>query len=398
MRRGFATRSHYLKGPPPPLVTQCGACGLSTDCRTPRMPYFGEGRRGVLLVGEAPGATEDERGVPFVGESGQLLAGRLRRLGINMDLDCWRTNACVCRPPNNATPTAKQIDCCQANLRRTIETLAPKAVILLGKSALKSAIGHLWGKELGPLTRWVGYTIPRPKLRTWFCPTYHPAFLVRANNELVNKSFDEHLAKAVSLHADPPNVVIHVNRLYRPESIRRSLQLATSSTSIAFDFETTCLKPEFPGARIVSCAVSCFGGERVVAFPWTAEAKAGMRYLLRIPQPKIAANIKFEERWAIREFGEGVNGWWHDTVLAAHWIDNQPRTTSVKFQSFVQLGVDPYSRHIEPYLKAVPPGHLNRIHDVHLEDLLEYNGMDAGLEHLLTLNQRNSGVWREAIA
>ena len=65
-----------------PLLPRCGACGLFRGCRSPKMPWSGEGRRKVLLIGEAPGRNEDEQGTQFIGESGQLLERSLKKFGV----------------------------------------------------------------------------------------------------------------------------------------------------------------------------------------------------------------------------------------------------------------------------------------------------------------------------
>ena len=90
----------------------CNKCKLDKNCQTPRMTYTGDGNKRILLIGEAPGKNEDIMGEQFIGDSGTLLRYNLDFLDIDMDRDCWKTNAIKCRPPSNNTPTANQIKCC----------------------------------------------------------------------------------------------------------------------------------------------------------------------------------------------------------------------------------------------------------------------------------------------
>src|ERR1022692_2317444 len=83
------------------LVPQCGSCGLYQTCLSPKMPVSGGGRRGILVVGESPGETEDRENTQFVGKTGNYLRSVLRDLDVNLDEDCWKTNSLICRPPGN---------------------------------------------------------------------------------------------------------------------------------------------------------------------------------------------------------------------------------------------------------------------------------------------------------
>src|SRR6185503_19587936 len=113
--KGFFAVDEFLERPAVGLVPRCGACGLLKTCESPKMAPYGKGKRGVLIVGEAPGQSEDERGRPFVGKSGQFLRGTLEGLGFDMDRYAWTTNALICRPPNNQTPDNKRISYCRPN-------------------------------------------------------------------------------------------------------------------------------------------------------------------------------------------------------------------------------------------------------------------------------------------
>ena len=126
------------------LAPKCGKCGLYKTCQSPKMPVTGEGRKKLLIIAEAPGAREDQRGIQLCGESGRLLEKTLRKFGVEMRRDCWLTNALSCRPPKNATPTSEQIAHCRPLVVRAIQELNPEKIILLGGPAVKSVYDWRW--------------------------------------------------------------------------------------------------------------------------------------------------------------------------------------------------------------------------------------------------------------
>jgi DNA polymerase len=131
-----------------------------------------DGRPLVAIVGEAPGATEDERGRPFVGRSGALLDELLAAAG----LDRGRAavlNVVKCRPPGNRTPRATEVARCSGWLRRQLELLDPPAVVALGLSAAK------W--FLGPRTvlARAREAAPHPWNGRALHVTYHPSAAIR---------------------------------------------------------------------------------------------------------------------------------------------------------------------------------------------------------------------------
>ncbi len=147
------------------------------------MPVSGNGDRKILIVAEAPGKEEDQQNTQLIGQSGQWLRVELADLGVDLDRDCWKTNAIICRPEGNRTPTDAEISHCRPNLLNAIEELKPQTIILLGDAAVRSLIGFLWKENPGPIGRWVGWRISDQKLNAWVCPTWHPAYLMRENRQ-----------------------------------------------------------------------------------------------------------------------------------------------------------------------------------------------------------------------
>ena len=93
---GFFDAAEVISRKRIPLLPQCGICGLLHGCQSPKMPVTGEGRLGVLIVAEAPGAEEDKRNEQLVGDAGQELRRACRSIDVDLDRDCWKTNSLIC--------------------------------------------------------------------------------------------------------------------------------------------------------------------------------------------------------------------------------------------------------------------------------------------------------------
>lgn len=407
MAPSFFTKSELAVVPTAAYRTpRCGTCGLYKGCKSPKMPVYGDGRRGILVVGEAPGQEEDERGVPFVGKTGQYLQRVLRDCDVNLFTDCWVTNAARCRPFRNELPD-KSIDFCRPYVTRDIERLKPKVILLLGKAAVRSVLGALGrsDEDTKAVGKWVGWRIPDQKWNAWLCPTYHPSHVLRSLEEksgpgrVVAAEFARHVKAAVAKTARPwkevPDWKSEVRVIYDPEEAADAVDgFRRSGRAVSWDIESNCLKPDSVEAEIVSCAIS--DGEHTVSFPWHGRAVQATKTLLVDPNvPKVGFNIKFESRWVWAKLGVWVKGWVHDGMLAAHCLDTRPGITGLKMQSFVRLGQPDYSSHIEPYLRGEGGNGRNKIRECDLTALLTYGGLDAKLEMLVAYDQlREMGVRR----
>lgn len=385
--KGFFSSSTVLCEKPAGLIPKCGECGLYKTCQSPKMPVSGRGNHGVLVVGEAPGATEDEQNKPFVGKAGRFLRETLEDIDIDLEGAAWITNALICRPPNNATPDAKQISHCRPNLLNAIRKYEPNVIVTLGRSALVSVLEQHWKDDVGPLERWTGWAIPLPEY--WICPTFHPSYLLRMKNSLMDRLFSQDLERAFKIYESPPAAIdfSNIELLYDENEIYEAIkEIDRGGGWASVDYETNCIKPEWPKGRIVSCAIS--NGQRTISYPWLGRAVDATGKFLRSDRTKkISSNLKMEERWTIKTFGTPVNNWGWDTMLASHCLDNRTGICSLKFQSFVKLGIASYNERVEPYLNSFN-GPYNRIEEIEMNDLLLYGGQDAILEYRLAMIQR----------
>jgi len=392
MKIGFFSSSELSSTKSISTIPRCGQCGLYKTCLSPKMKWTGKGQKKILIIAEAPGETEDRKGIQLIGDAGQHLRRALRSRGVEIDLDkdCWKTNACICRPPGNKVPDNKIIDACRPNLIKTIKELKPRTIILLGKVALDSFIPMIWKEDVGQVGRWVGWNIPCQKYNAWVCPSWHPSFLMRNQNEVEERLSRQHLKIACHHKEKPwkevPNYKGQVEVLdHSSAAVKAIKSFEWGRGMFAFDYETNCLKPEETGSEIVCCSIS--NGDRTIAFPWTDRTSEAMASLLKTDIPKIGANIKFEDRWTKKKLGFHIRKWYWDTVLAAHVLDNRPGITGVKFQTFIQLGAESYDDQVKPFLQSKGSSRLNRIREADLRDVMLYNGLDSLYEYLIAIKQ-----------
>ena len=157
-------------------ISECSACALCAG-RTQAVPGVGDRGADWLFIGEGPGAEEDARGEPFVGQAGKLLDAMLAAIDLKRGDNVYIANAVKCRPPGNRTPETSEIAACSSYLKRQIELVQPKLIVLLGKVAVSAVIGEegaLSGLRGKPLVYRNGaQSIP-------VIVTYHPAYLLRS--------------------------------------------------------------------------------------------------------------------------------------------------------------------------------------------------------------------------
>lgn len=164
-RDGFASMGELERA-----VAACKRCGLYRGAKNP-VPGEGDPNAGLMCVGEAPGATEDELGRPFVGQAGKLLTQILAAI------DLPREQAYICnvlkhRPPNNRNPLPDEVTACQPYLVRQVELVRPKVIIALGTFAAQTLLDTKlsMGKLREAIHQYHGIPL---------IVTYHPAALLR---------------------------------------------------------------------------------------------------------------------------------------------------------------------------------------------------------------------------
>jgi DNA polymerase len=190
-----STRAPAAAPPPPPVSARapaapprplpviaaeaagCTRCGLAAT-RTNVAFARGNPAAKLCFVGEGPGADEDATGVPFVGRAGQLLDRMIGAMGLDPAKDVYVCNIVKCRPPDNRTPEAGEIEACIPYLHEQLAAIEPRVIVALGNTAVASLLGTKLGitKVRG---QWKLYRGKVPVM-----PTFHPSFLLRPSAQL----------------------------------------------------------------------------------------------------------------------------------------------------------------------------------------------------------------------
>jgi uracil-DNA glycosylase family 4 len=157
------------------VASNCTRCGLHKG-RTQIVVDRGNPQSSILVIGEGPGEQEDQQGKAFVGRAGQLFDQIMSAVGIDTNRDMLIANVVKCRPPENRSPHEEEAASCLPFLKRQIDLVAPKVILLLGATALKhidkTRTSFQMADEAGKF-----FTMPEyPGVQ--FMVLYHPAALL----------------------------------------------------------------------------------------------------------------------------------------------------------------------------------------------------------------------------
>ncbi len=150
----------------------CQKCGLA---KTRTNVVFSDGipNNKLMLVGEAPGYWEDQKGIPFVGKAGQLLDKIFACVGLSREKDVYICNTIKCRPPENRNPLPEEKSACREYLDAQIDILKPKIILICGGVALNSLL-----PDKGGITKVRGRWFDGP-YGAKMMPIFHPSYLLR---------------------------------------------------------------------------------------------------------------------------------------------------------------------------------------------------------------------------
>jgi DNA polymerase len=155
------------------IAAEIESCTLCPLCKTANrgVPGYGNPKARLVCIGEGPGASEDEQGVPFVGAAGQLLTKILAAVNLSRD-EVFITNVVKHRPPGNRNPAPSEIEACTPYLVRQLDLIQPKVIVALGTFAAQTLLNTKdgIGKLRGQVHRYHGIPV---------VVTYHPAALLR---------------------------------------------------------------------------------------------------------------------------------------------------------------------------------------------------------------------------
>jgi len=324
---------------------QCILCGAHRRCSSPKLDPYGDGAAGIMIIGEAPGKTEDETGINFSGDSGVYLKETFAEFDVDMDRDCIRTNVIQCRLPNNKFDSSK-VPFCYDRLEQQIKGFKPLLILCFGDKAVRRILEteHKINGLHGDMKTMVGDVFPSHKYGCWVAVNYHPAYLFR--NPDMEDTFKRALDKALDYQSlsIPTSIIDSAKfREYEDDDAVEYLnRISCSKKPIAFDFETTSLSPFDKNTYPICVSLCSEGNENLGIFiplePYSEAVWSAFSGFLTSDVPKVAHNSKFETIWSKRFFGHRPNNWYWDTMLSAHIIDGRRWKKSLAYQTYLYFG------------------------------------------------------------
>ena len=363
-------------------LAECESCDLRDTGRyVPSALPTAEGN-GIAVVGEAPGANEARLGIPFTGVSGKLLDKVLQHYHIDRD-STLLTNACSCRPPNNATPSASSVAACRPRLLAELQESDVRRVVALGNVASHTLLGGKDGitkLRVGPPRRPQGAAFE-------VVPTFHPAACLRPKGENYFPSIVSDFAKVKGLVGEwqePEFVVLDDAR----SALAGLAELSRRTLPITVDIESDIDKDvsfEHPTRHTLLCVgigyerrKVCVFGERALRDS-TVVAELG-KYL-REHRRVIAQNGKFDLAGLYSKGMRDIDLWF-DTMLASYCLDERQGIHGLKYQAVERLGAPRYDDEIKRYVR---PGH--GYGSIPRDILYRYNAYDCAATYELFLLQ-----------
>lgn len=314
---------------------KCTRCGLHETAQFVCLLGKGQIPSKAMIVGEAPGHREDDSGKPFVGQAGQLLRNILEIHGLT-DSKLFITNSVSCRPPENRTPSKKEIKACSYWLQKQIEEVKPKYFLLLGNVALQAVLGLKGIKKLRGK--------PIEKDGCIYLPAYHPAYILRDPTQRPALEADIRLFSEI----------VASNGLPEPEGLNSRVVMTWDDVrdllddlkgTVSFDIETNSLYPWESTAKILSIGFGTKTTQWIVpmkhkASPWRLGDQK--RIIAKIDKRLkdcmiVAHNGKFDATWVKVHY----DVYWDidfDTMLAHYLLDENSRH-GLKYLAQVYFGV-----------------------------------------------------------
>jgi uracil-DNA glycosylase family 4 len=381
----------------------CYSCGLyKGEIKYPKMQPTGGFAKGILNIGEFTNAQDDAAGKPFQGKE-KLIYEVYKELGIDLEEDCLNVNAVMCHSYDKKSgkvrvPSEHEISCCRINIIRVIEQYKPSVIVLFGKIALNSVMTNLWSDSINSVDTWRGFIIPDQKYKCWITTVFSPSYVrsTMEKNPVVLNVWKQDLRDMLN--------VLKYERfpVYKEPKISIIKDLSVLSTipnhsTIAFDYETTGLKPHAEGHRIVCASVATSEDEvYVFEMPKSKQKREPFIELLKNPYiQKMAHNIKFEDSWTIVRLKTRIKNWYWCSMQAAHVLDNRTGITGLKFQTYINFGVSGYNDVVKPHLQSEDAKNANSLNKmveyiatpVGKRETLHYCALDSIFEYRLAMKQ-----------
>jgi uracil-DNA glycosylase family 4 len=339
------------------------------------VPSTGPEKADIAFVGEAPGVQEARIGVPFSGPSGKLLNIVMVHHGIERE-EVMLTNACLCRPRDNATPDTAAIAACRPRLEDELRQHDVRTVVALGNSAAQALLGVSGVTKLR-----VGPGRPAKNLEgVHVITTLHPAAALRQGDLFPHIVND--VAKVVTppQHWSPPVFVVGDDER---STLGLLEQLASRPGPFAVDIEVGIDKEtsfDHPNHYDMLCVGIAYEKDKVLVIGEQAfKSDKVIQKLGEVLKSKdlIFQNGKFDKAGLYPVVGEIKI--WFDTMLASYTFDERPGVHGLDYQGQEHLGTPDWKGVLKPYLAGTNGSYANVPRNI----LYKYNAYDCAVTYAL---------------
>jgi DNA polymerase-1 len=299
----------------------CTFCGLNEHTDNVCISGIGPQKARIMIIGEAPGASEEKQGKPFQGRAGQYLTRCLDAAGIDRK-DVYITNAVHCRPPENRTPTNPEIRACKPYLLKEIERINPEYILVMGATAYKAIFNKSGIME----ARGTLYELDGRKVFV----TVHPAAALRQPK--IAPMFEMDIVKFSDITRGkmPTESEIEWTYVDTIKSLKDCLRDIYTCNELVYDFEASSLDPLRADSYVYCLGMTTENHTWCIPFnymgsPFSSGIERGLWGVItpaftRPGVKLIAHNGKYDGKWFISKNDTVINQTF-DTMLASHLLD-----------------------------------------------------------------------------
>jgi len=376
------------------ISTTCNKCKRYQKSQKPFIEVTGKGKEEILIVG--PAANSESLG--NLSDLDDFLWSK----GIEFEEDCWYIPCVQCS--KNIKTTTSHVSNCAIRVEDTIKELNPKFILCFGTDAIKSVCQPF--QSLGTASEYSlnGTTAPLHDYDAWcFFSMDFTRVFKNKKNQNISSEFERDIDKFKALVKEDPelpdfNPYKDTFLLYEYEDIIEKLEeIYEDAEVIAFDYETTSLKPHKKNSKITVASV-CADGV-TYSFPVRYQKKFSKEQQEEIEDLiadilecediySIAHNALFEWSWSHFKLGAipKIN---YCTQIAQHLLDPRSKITGLKHQSFVRFGVCGYEDYSKKFIKSEGESSygLNKMDEMPLTDQLTYCAADSRITYFMWKQQ-----------
>lgn len=394
-------------------TTGCSKCGAYLNCKHGRLDGV-VGSNDILLVLPPPSEVEDLAGRCGVGQEYKWLEDQLQEVGIKWS-ECSRVNVVGCYSERNRPAMLTH---CFSRVDAFVKRVNPKLVIAFGDKVLPFTVGTMFSRDIGSTNKWKRYTIPYYAWNCWLQHLPAPSDILEheryeKNNRWKNATTFQDKLEAIlnngtykaltrELKSSIKNAYLRSRQPLPPHiDSYTTVKVLTPAQSVSYlndaaeylkahpkeiceyDLETTGIKLWNEGHSVFSASI-CYKDTESASFRVTNENLPALTSFLQNEFNWCGHNFKYDAVASAIHLGHFPKNLKFDTQLASHFYNNTPGTKSLKFNTFVFLGVGDYESETHSFLEATPADDskygsnaINHIYEAPEDKVLLYGGKDT---------------------